>query len=116
MRWIVYVEDFNAKQIKEYNIFQHEYFFRECVMAAEILREKSDFAAQIERILMYYFGYKCEWEIILSDFPPSDKFQEKKVDVYHQVMLNFPIFIDYIWNNKDTMIAEYKKEMEDKHL
>lgn len=46
---------------------------------------------------MYYFWSKCEWEIILSDFPPSDRFKKKKVDVYEQVMLNWDKFINYLW-------------------
>lgn len=55
---------------------------------------------------MYYFWSKCEWEIILSDFPPSKKFQEKKVDVYEQVMLNWDIFINYVWNQYNFGVAK----------
>ena len=49
---------------------------------------------------MYYFWSKCEWEIILSDWPPSDTFCKEKIDVFDQVMLNWDIFVDYIWNNR----------------
>lgn len=48
-----------------------------------------------------YYWSKCEWEIILSHWPPRKNAQELKIDVYDQVMLNWPIFCDYIWANKD---------------
>ena len=47
--------------------------------------------------LFYYYRSKCEWEVIVSSWPPSDRVPERKVDVYDQVMLNWDVFIGYVW-------------------
>jgi len=99
MVWNVYVENFNAKQMEPYNIFKH-YSFNEGVKKA-YKRYKNDFdafAEEIKKELQYYFWSKCEWEIILSDWPPSDRFKPVKVSVYDQVMLNWDVFIQYVWD------------------
>ena len=98
MIWNVYVEDFNKKQIDAYNIFNH-YSFNEDVKKA-YKRHKDDFHAfsqAVKNSLMYYFWSKCEWEVILSDWPPSDNFSAAKVSVYDQVMMNWDVFIQYVW-------------------
>lgn len=104
LKWNVYVEKFNRREIAEYNIFNHGYFLEDCRQAAKKHRDnKDDFEEAVRRSLMYYFWSKCEWEIILSDWPPSGKFDDKKVSVYDQVMLNWEIFINYLWENKGAL-------------
>lgn len=102
LKWFVFVEDINKKQIKVYNIFEHKDFMEDCNDAWEDYKNKyhnfSKFQKDIDNILMYYFWCKCEWEIILSNFPPSDSFHEKKIDVYQQVKINWDKFIDYIFS------------------
>lgn len=96
--WNVYYEDFNKRQIVSYNVFEHYRFRNEVVETFE--RNEKDFEnfkKEIERSLMYYFWSKCEWEIILAPWV-SAKTPEVKIDVYDQVMLNFDIFVEYIWN------------------
>ena len=99
MVWNVYVESFNQKEIVPYNIFTH-YGFNEDVKKI-YKKHKNDFetfSEEVKTSLMYHFWSKCEWEIILSDWPPSSTSPiEKKVDVYDQVMLNWDIFIQYVW-------------------
>ena len=102
LKWFVFVEDINKKQIKVYNIFEHKDFMEDCDDAWEDYinehRDFSKFKKDIESNLMYYFWSKCEWEIVLSDFPPSDSFQKKKIDVYQQVKINWDKFIDYLFS------------------
>jgi hypothetical protein len=110
MVWNVYVDDINARRIKQFNIFNH-YSFNEGVKKA-YKKYKNDFAAFAEgvrRELQYYFWSKCEWEIVLSDFPPSDRFQKEKIDVYDQVMLNWDIFIQYVWDAAHARKAPTRK-------
>lgn len=98
LEWNVFVENINRRQIEIYNIFNHGSFKKDCDEAwREYKNSFQKFAENVKRSLMYYFWSKCEWEIILSDFPPSKKFQEKKVDVYEQVMLNWDRFIRYLF-------------------
>ena len=77
---------------------------------------------------MYHFWSKSEWEIALTDWPTHIDVKEvarlqkeldehfgrwnrepysidvhlrvaEKIDVFDQVMLNWDIFIDYLWNS-----------------
>lgn len=99
LEWNVYIENINRRRIEIYNIFQHHSFLKECNEAwKEYNHDFSKFEQSVHRSLMYYFWSKCEWEIILSDFPPSKKFNKEKVDVYSQVKLNWNTFINYVWN------------------
>lgn len=103
MIWNVYVEDFNRKQIGTYNIFNH-YSFNEDVKKA-YKHHKDDFHAfsqAVKNSLMYYFWSKCEWEVILSDWPPSKQFDSLKVSAYDQVMMNWDVFIQYVWKMTHT--------------
>ena len=102
LKWFVFVEDINKKRIRVYNIFEHKDFMEDCNDAWENYKNKHHdflrYQENIDSILMYYFWCKCEWEIILSNFPPSDSFQKKKIDVYQQVKMNWDKFIDYIFS------------------
>lgn len=102
LKWFVFVEDINMKRIKVYNIFEHKDFMEDCDNAWENYKNKhhnfAKFYEDIDGILMYYFWCKCEWEIIISNFPPSDSFKNKKVDVYQQVKINWDKFIDYLFS------------------
>lgn len=104
MEWNVYVENFNKRIIESYNIFDHYKFNSEVKENYEKCNDDFEiFSEMVRHSLMYYFWSKCEWEIILSDWPPSKKFNDKKVDVYDQVMLNWDKFIFYVWQNmKET--------------
>lgn len=52
---------------------------------------------------MYYYWAKCEWEVIISPWIAQHNDNEIKVDVYWQVMNNWDIFLDYVWNNKKKL-------------
>lgn len=100
LEWNVYIEDVNRNNITIYNIFDHPLFLKDVI---EVYSKHKDnynlFCEQVDRSLHYFFWSKCEWEIILSAWPPYKKFKEEKIDVYQQVMLNKDIFFKYIWEN-----------------
>ena len=101
LTWNVYTGDFSSQRIKVFNIFEHISFSNGCKKAAELSGDDAvAFAESIRRELQYYFWRKCEWEVILSGWPSRDTFHTEKVDVYSQIMLNFDVFIDYLWRNK----------------
>lgn len=52
---------------------------------------------------------KCEWEIILSPWPPRDGEQDIKVDVYDQIKINWDHFVDYVWNERKNIKYEEPK-------
>lgn len=98
MQWYVYTEDFNRKRIAKRNIFDH-YEFNEGVKRI-YKKNKHDFDAFAELVrkeLAYYFRSKCEWETVVTSFPERAEFKAEKIDVYEQVMLNWDVFIKYVW-------------------
>lgn len=98
MHWFVYVEDFNGRKISEYDIFEHCSFAEDVRKAYRKYRNDHDsFCENVRKSLAYHFWSKCEWEVIVSAWPPSDRVPERKVDVYQQVMLNWDVFIRYVW-------------------
>ena len=98
--WNVYIENFNGKRIEPYNLFNHGYFSQD--VAAAYKKHKADFEAFSEAVkhsLMYYYWSKSEWEIIIGPWCSTSARDdmEIKVDVYDQVMLNWEVFINYVW-------------------
>ena len=99
----VYIEDVNHNCFEIYNIFDHYSFVKDTQMNIKKNKEnQSEFNEQLKSDIMYYFWAKSEWEIIVSShFSKGAK--NKKIDVYDQLMMNWKIFSDYIWNNKKTI-------------
>lgn len=110
LEWNVYINNFNRKEIEVYNIFQHTSFLQDCAKVAKKTEDREEFARLIHRELYYYYWSKCEWEILLYDWPPRDTFNALKVDVAKQVELNWDRFIDYLWDNKAELVKEAKKK------
>ncbi len=99
MEWYVYVERWSSKQIEKYNIFYHDGFMNDVKKAYKLHKDNFEaFCDMVKRSLMYYFWSKCEWEVIISGWPQSDTFHDKKVDVYDQVMMNCDVFMKYVWD------------------
>lgn len=128
----VYFEDFNERKIVIYNIFSHYRFYDSLLKIKKENADDFDaFAADVKASLLYYFWSKSEYEIILTSWPPyveaeeldrlvseRDDFVKKngffyrnhvnlsveeKIDIYDQVLLNWDIFIKYLWDNKDLI-------------
>lgn len=101
LEYNVYVENFNKREIEKYDIFKYgclEETFKEIKKETN---SKEEFLEEIRKELMYRFWSKCEWEIILSDWPPSKNgsFKELKISVFDQINLNWHIFSEYVWNS-----------------
>ena len=104
MEWFVYIENINARRIEKYNIFNHSGFLDDCKNALnKFSNDKESFLRVVRSSLRYYYWSKCEWEIVLSDWPPSETFKKEKIDVYSQVVLNWDIFSEYIWENRKQL-------------
>ena len=48
---------------------------------------------------MYYFWARCEYEVVISGWPPAHGDVDRKVDIYEQLMLNWYAFVDYVWEH-----------------
>ena len=102
LEWNVYVSDFNGKKIETHNIFDNGGLELDCKQNYK--KNKDDREAFLDRLrkdLKYWYWSKCEWEIILSHWPPRKDAREEKIDVYGQIMLNWKLFSDYVWVHRD---------------
>lgn len=103
LTWNVYYEDFNARKIKSFNIFSGN-FLKDCQETYKKYKDdKENFIRSIKSNLMYYYWSKCEWEILITTWIHPEEFESKKIDVYDQIVLNWNVFIEYVWNNRKEL-------------
>lgn len=129
LEWNVFRYDMNKDKITTFNIFNHWKFDEDIQKSLKKFKDKDEFAEQLRRDLRYYFWSKCEYEVIITSFPTyitmneldrvnDDRWNHKdrygtdymrinvspetgvKIDIYEQVMNNWDIFLDYVWNSK----------------
>ena len=129
LEWNVFYHDINKNRITTFNIFKHHRFSEDIEKSLKKFKDKNEFAEELRRDLFYYFGSKCEYEAIITSFPTyitmneldrlnherwthKDRYgtdyvrlgvnldTEIKIDTYTQVMNNFNIFLEYVWNSK----------------
>lgn len=99
LEWYVFME--RNLSFHEYNIFDHGTFAGYCKDAYRKHREdKAAFLEDVRHALMYCFWSKCEYEILLRAWPPCDRDNVRKVDIYEQVMMNWHVFSEYVWENR----------------
>ena len=98
LRWMVYVGDFNRKEIKAHNIFNHYRFYQDCRKNYKRNKDRAAFEEQLRKDLMYSYWSKCEWEVIVQHWPPNGV--EEKIDCYDQIRMNWNAFTDYVWRNR----------------
>lgn len=129
LKWVVYYHSINRGKIETFNIFDHWKFNDDTQKNLKKIKDKDEFAKKLKSDLMYYFWSKCEYEVIITSFPTYIKMDELdrlneeresckeknnrdpkilganleteiKIDIYEQVMNNWDIFLDYVWNSK----------------
>ena len=99
MEWNVFYHDSNKQEIIAFNIFNHYRFDEEVKRLLKKYSDKDEFAKELKSELMYNFWCKSEYEVIISPWCGGKDTKDIKVDIYEQVMNNWPIFLDYVWNS-----------------
>ena len=97
MVWNVYKFYPSANQVKVFNIFSNDRFKTRVRILRKTSISKEAFIKDLERELMCYFWSKYEYEISISELFPTYGYEPLKVDVYSQVMLNWEVFANYVW-------------------
>jgi len=106
----VYCEDVNRRIFRQFNVFNHGGFAKDTQKNFKKNKDNREaFGEQLRKDAMYYFWSKCEWEIIVSSWPPSDRTSDVKVDVYDQLMMNWDIFEEYVWNHRKELNKHIKQ-------
>ena len=98
MNWNVWRHNINSGLIEIWNIFEHYNFSKDTIRDLRDFNDKKEFSRQLQSNLMYYFWCKSEYEIILG--PWNGVADERKIDIYQQIMLNKEQFLDYVWSFK----------------
>lgn len=101
--WKAYYHSMSGHEIRPFNIFEHGRFREEVRKLLLKCTEKEAFAEELRRSLFYYYCSKCEWEVVIGPWCGDRGTKEIKVDVYMQVMNNWDIFVDHVWNEGKTM-------------
>lgn len=124
MKWNVYVSSFNDRKIEVRNVFELSSRFDDSLKRIRYNKKKQkypflneEFKNDLKIALQSAYWSKCEYEICLTDLfqvieaAQLEKMKEKrrfytvdvvgsrKIDVYEQVMLNWDLFVEYVWNN-----------------
>lgn len=111
LEWNVYIEDFNGRKIKTFNIFDHARFLDDTKKnSRKNIHDPEAFKEQLRSDLLYYFWSKCEWEILISPWIRADSTKPLKVDAYEQVMLNWDAFFKYVWDHGAELRRREKKK------
>lgn len=80
-----------------------EEFFRKNMWAVDFKKCKSldelieySIEMRLERLCTYYFWAKCEYEVIVSAWPPREG-SMRKIDIYTQLKENWDIFKELVF-------------------
>ena len=85
----------SQKEVKEFftkNMWSDE--FKKCKSLDELIEYSIEM--RLERLCMYYFWSKCEYEVIVSAWPPREG-SEEKIDIYDQLKANWDIFKELVF-------------------
>ena len=89
--WNVMHEDWNARKIVVFNIFEHGGFFEDLIRIKKEMQKQFGkenetiqcskeafkfFDENVARSLSYYYGSKSEWEVIVTSWPPYVESEE----------------------------------------
>lgn len=118
-KWLVYVGEWNGEhRIVEHNVFDHHGFLRDVAKKlkaydktykAEGWIDVDALSTDLRAEVMYYYWCKCEWEIVLSYWPPSERYPDRKIDVSDQLKLNWDAFVGYCWTHRKEIIKWAKE-------
>lgn len=97
LEWNVFYYNPNTKKLEKTNILYHRE--KDIANLKQKSSDRSEFSEELRSEMMYHYWGRCEWETIITPWPPSAEDKEWKVDVFWQLDLNWRRFVDYCWNN-----------------
>lgn len=85
----------NKKEFEPYNVMP--YFISKYKESKTKPKTFEEFKEFIKNNSMYMYWSRCEYEIILKDWPSSKV--EKKIDVHQQIMMNIDVIAKILMDN-----------------
>lgn len=119
--WNVFYENPN-EGIETWNVFRHASFHEEVKTALAEEVDKEKFEKRLHSSVMYYFWSKSEYEVVIAPWPcyinrvesqlikdnELPRYRQvvnvegsEKFSIYDQIELNWDVFVDYCWRNKE---------------
>lgn len=89
--------DFNRKDIEWYDVMPHFHNEWKRLSTAKRPKTREDITKWLKDESMYHFWARCEYEILVDGFPPSDK--PRKIDVHWQILANIDRVVDVFMKN-----------------
>lgn len=128
LSWKVLMEDFNKREIIEYDIFKGGHWEQTARMLKHDIPDRKKWEEAFRIKLMSQFWARSEYEVVITSWPSwietedIDKLQKevedrektwgskpikvnitptvaRKIDIYEQLRMNWKIFTDYVWEN-----------------
>ena len=91
----VIIYDINREKFEPYDVMG--FFVDEYNEEENKPKTFDEFKEFVERKSMWRFWSRCEYEIILGDWPPSGV--EEKWDIHRQIMMNIDIITEILMEN-----------------
>ena len=103
-QWNVYRINHMKNKVEVFNVFDHWSFRNKTIKILKDSKTHTDFSEELHNLVFCYFGWKYEYEICITSVFSRQEETEEKIDIRHQLMLNWDRFIDYLWNNKEEIL------------
>lgn len=87
--------DFNAKELKPYNIIT-EHLIKDFKKRTKTLTSTEDKKKVLDDYFMYRYWSRREYELFIGDAFEEDVSKYKKVDIYTQIQMNFDVIYNLI--------------------
>lgn len=100
LEWNAYYYSHNKNEIVKFNIFDHWRFNADVARDLKYDTYRDEFAKHLRSHLFYFYCSKCEYEVLISPWVGRKEECVVKVDVFDQVMMNFDVFVEYVWSAK----------------
>ena len=115
LEWYVWHEDWGRREIVRYNVFSNGSFMEDLKKAARKYKDdqREDFEEAMRKSLMFWCWCKCEHEVVVDHWPPSEdkkRWPYRKTDVFEQVWMNWIPFCDYVWARRSVLRRRKKRE------
>lgn len=106
LQWNVYHINSMKNKVETFNVFNHWRFREEMIKTLLNSNTKEEFSEKLRHSVFYYFGWKYEYEICITSLFSNREETDEKIDIRHQLLLNWDRFIDYLWSNKEEILNE----------
>lgn len=92
----VYYHEVNGDRIKTFNVLREGWVIDKLIKESPKNMSREEFDKDLNAECMNMFWCRAEYEVIISAWVGGDA--EEKIDVYHQLRMNWNVFSEICWN------------------